>query len=45
MDKMNRLLKGEQPNPFYAPEECRKDLEEREKAFQEQLAKERAEAR
>ena len=44
MDKMNRLLKGEQPNPFYAPQECKEGLEQRERDFQQQLAKERAEA-
>jgi len=44
MDKMERLLKGEQPNPFYAPRECREGLEERERNFQAELAKQRAEA-
>ncbi len=44
IDKMNRLLEGEQPNPFYAPQECREDLEQRESDFQAQLARERAEA-
>ena len=44
MDKMNRLLKGEQPNPFFAPQECREDAEQRERDFQAQLARERAEA-
>ena len=44
IDKMNRLLKGEQPNPFYAPQECREGLEELERDFRAQLAKERAEA-
>ena len=43
MDKMNRLLEGEQPNPFYAPQECRESLEQRERDFQAQLARERAE--
>ena len=44
MDKMNRLLEGEQPNPFYAPQECREGLEELERDFQAQLARELAEA-
>jgi len=44
IDKMNRLLKGDQPNPFYAPQECRESLEQRERDFQAQLARERAEA-
>ena len=44
MDKMNRLLAGEQPNPFHAPQECREDLEELERGFQAQLARERAQA-
>ncbi len=44
MDKMNRLLEGEQPNPFHAPQECREDLEELERGFQAQLARERAQA-
>lgn len=44
IDKMNRLLKGEQPNPFYAPQECKSSMEKREKDFQAQLAKERAAA-
>ena len=44
IDKMNRLLEGEQPNPFYAPQECRESLEQRERDFQAQLARERAEA-
>ena len=44
MDKMNRLLNGEQPNPFYAPQECRESLEQRQRDFQAQLARERAEA-
>ena len=44
IDKMNRLLKGEQPNPFYAPQECREDREQGERNFQAQLARERAEA-
>ncbi len=44
IDKMNRLLAGEQPNPFYAPDECREDLQQRERDFQAQLARERAEA-
>jgi metallo-beta-lactamase class B len=43
--KMNRLLAGEKPNPFYAPQECREGFDRREKAFEEQLAKERAAAR
>ena len=41
---MNRLLRGEQPNPFYAPQECREGLEQRERDFQAQLARGRAEA-
>ncbi len=44
IDKMNRLLAGEQPNPFYAPEQCRASLGQRERDFQAQLARERAEA-
>ena len=44
IDKMNRLLQGDQPNPFYAPQECREGLEQRERDFQAQLARERAEA-
>ena len=44
MDKMDRLLKGERPNPFYAPEECRQDIEQRQRDFQAELAKQRAEA-
>ena len=44
IDKMNRLLEGEQPNPFYAPQECREGLEQLERDFRAQLAKERAEA-
>ena len=44
IDKMNRLLRGEQPNPFYAPQECREGLEQRERDFQAQLARGRAEA-
>ena len=44
IDKMNRLLAGEQPNPFYAPQECRESLEQRERDFQAQLARERTEA-
>ena len=44
MDKMNRLLAGEQPNPFYAPEECRQDIEQRQSDFQAELARQRAEA-
>ena len=43
--KMNRLLAGEKPNPFYAPQECREGFDRREAAFEEQLAKERAAAR
>lgn len=43
--KMNRLLAGEKPNPFYAPDECREGFTRREAAFEEQLAKERAAAR
>lgn len=43
--KMNRLLAGEKPNPFYAPEECREGLTRREAAFEEQVAKERAATR
>ena len=44
IDKMNGLLEGDQPNPFYAPQECREGVEEQERGFQAQLAKERAEA-
>ena len=44
MDKMSRLLAGEQPNPFYAPEECRQDIEQRQRDFQAELAKQRAAA-
>jgi metallo-beta-lactamase class B len=44
INKMNRLLEGEQPNPFYAPQECRESLEQRERDFQAQLARERTEA-
>ena len=44
IDKMNGLLEGGQPNPFYAPQECREGVEEQERGFQAQLAKERAEA-
>lgn len=44
MDKMNRLLKGEQPNPFYAPKECSDGLVERERDLQTELAKQRAAA-
>lgn len=44
-EKMRRLLQGEQPNPFYNPQECREGLQRTERAFQEQLAKERASAR
>jgi len=43
-DKMNRLLAGDKPNPFYAPQECKDGFERRERAFREQLAKEQAEA-
>ena len=44
MDKMNRLIASERPNPFHAPEECRDGLEELERNFQAQLARERTEA-
>jgi len=44
IDKMNRLLAGEKPNPFYAPEECRQSLEKRQRDFQAELAKQRAAA-
>jgi len=44
MDKMNRLLKGEEPNPFYAQQECRESLEQRQRDFEAQLARERTEA-
>ena len=44
IDKLNGLLKGDQPNPFYAPQECREGLEQQERGFEAQLAKERAEA-
>lgn len=43
-DKMNRLLAGEKPNPFYAPQECKDGFERRERIFREQLAKQQAEA-
>ena len=43
-DKMNRLLAGEKPNPFYAPQECRQSLEKRQRDFQAELAKQRAAA-
>jgi metallo-beta-lactamase class B len=43
MDKMKRLLAGEKPNPFYAPQECRQSLERRQRDFQAELAKQRAE--
>lgn len=43
-NKMNRLMAGEKPNPFYAPQECKDSLDRRERAFQEQLAQQRAEA-
>jgi len=43
--KMNRLLAGEKPNPFYAPQECREGFDRRVAAFEEQLAKEQAAAR
>ena len=45
IDKMNRLLAGEKPNPFYAPQECRQSLEKRQRDFQAELAKQRAAAR
>lgn len=44
IDKMNGLLEGDQPNPFYAPQECREGVEQQERGFEAQLAKERAEA-
>ena len=44
IDKMNRLLKGDEPNPFHAPAECREGLEQLERDFHTQLAMERAEA-
>ena len=44
IDKMNRLLEGEQPNPFHAPQECREGLERLERDFRAQLAREHAEA-
>ena len=44
VNKMNRLLAGEKPNPFYAPQECKESLDRRERAFREQLAQQRAEA-
>ena len=43
-NKMNRLMAGEKPNPFYAPQECKDSLDRRERAFREQLAQQRAEA-
>lgn len=45
LDKMRRLEQGEQPNPFYDPEECRSSIERRERDFREQLERERAVAR
>ena len=45
LDKMNRLLKGAQPNPFYDPEGCRSGIERRERELKEQVEKERAAAR
>ncbi len=44
LDKMKRLQAGEQPNPFYSPQECRSGIEKRKREFQAQLEKERAEA-
>ncbi len=43
-EKMNRLLAGEKPNPFYAPQECKDGFDRRERAFREELAKQQAEA-
>ena len=43
-EKMNRLLAGEKPNPFYAPQECKDGFDRREADFRELLAKQQAEA-
>ena len=43
-DKMNRLLAGEKPNPFYAPQECKDNFDRRERQFRERLAQQQAEA-
>ncbi len=43
-NKMNRLMAGQRPNPFYAPQECKDSLDRRERTFREQLAQQRAEA-
>ncbi|MGH9784756.1 MAG: subclass B3 metallo-beta-lactamase [Terriglobia bacterium] len=43
-EKMNRLLAGEKPNPFYAPQECKDGFDRREAAFREDLAKQQAAA-
>lgn len=40
--KMQRLLAGERPNPFFDPVACQELVVERERIFKEQLAKERA---
>jgi len=43
-DKMNRLLAGEKPNPFYAPQECKDGFDRRERDFRAELAKQQAAA-
>lgn len=41
LGKAERLRKGETPNPFIDPKGCRAFIEQREKIYQDQLAKER----
>ncbi len=44
LDKMKKLQAGEQPNPFYQPAACREGIDKREREFQAELAKQRADA-